>query len=233
MILVAEDIGLALLIGWVFYNNLWASIPLLIPVSYLNGNRYYEKHDRRRQENFIAEYKELLKNIISGLETGFSVENTFVEAEKLHLRLYGSDSVLLSDLHAVNAAVKLRTPIETAFEEFAARHPYEEVTSFASVFSFGKRLGGNYIDNLRATARKLEEKVGLKQEIAATIAQKRLELSVMSVMPMLIITYMKISSGDFMSPMYDNLLGRIVMSGCVLVYAAARVLGKKVISIEV
>lgn len=221
------------MISWVFYDSLWASIVLLIPVSYLNGNRYYEKYDRMRREAFISEYKELLKNIISGLETGFSVENTFVEAEQMHLHLYGMESVLISDLHAINAAVALRTPIEKAFEEFANRHPYEEVTSFSSVFSFGKRLGGNYVENLRTTAQKLEEKVGLKQEIAASIAQKRLELSVMSVMPMMIITYMKISSGDFMTPMYDNLVGRIIMSGCILIYVVSLLLGKKVVSIEV
>ena len=89
------------------------------------------------------------------------------------------------------------------------------------------------MDNLRSTARKLEEKVELKQEIAATFAEKRLELSVMSVMPMAIILYMKLGSPEFLAPMYHNLLGMLIMSGCIIAYLAAMILGKRIVDIEI
>ena len=231
--LAAEDAGLALLAAWVFYDTVWLAIPLLGPVIVLNGRRFREKRQRERETRFIGEYKELLKNLISGLETGYSVENAFLEAERQHRQLFGEESVLVEDLHAVNAAVALRMPVEKAFMQFAHKYPYEEVLNFASIFSFGKRLGGSYVDNLRTTARKLEEKVDLKQDIAATIAEKRLELSVMSVMPMAIIAYMKCGSPDFLAPVYHNLAGIVIMSGCIGVYVFAMMLGRRVVAIEV
>lgn len=231
--LISQDIALAVLIAWMFYDAVWMALPLFIPVVILNGKRFKQEHKLNETKRFTVEYKELLANLIAGLESGYSVENAFVEAENSHITLFGKESVILKDLHAINQAVGLRTPVEAAFEAFAAKYPYEEVRGFAQVFSFGKRLGGNYIENLRNTARKLEEKVELKQDIAATIAEKRLELSVMSVMPVLIIGYMRIGSGGFLGPMYHNLTGAVIMSVCIVVYVAAIILGRKVIDIEV
>ncbi|MBR1634077.1 MAG: type II secretion system F family protein [Lachnospiraceae bacterium] len=231
--LAAEDVGLALLLAWTFYDAYWMAIVLLAPVVFFNGRRYWEKQSQQREKQFIAEYKEMLKNLISGLEAGYSVENAFAEAERQHRQLFPEQSVLAAELHAINAATALRTPIERAFGEFAGRFPYEEVLGFAEIFSFGKRLGGNYVENLRTTARKLEEKVELKQEIAATFAEKRLELSVMSVMPMGIVVYMKLGSPEFLAPMYHNVLGITVMSGCIAVYLGAILLGKRIVEIEI
>ena len=139
--LAAEDVGIAFLAAWIFYDVFWMAAPLLAPVIWFNGKRFFEKQRQEREQSFIAEYKELLKNLISGLEAGYSVENAFVEAERQHSQLFSENSVLLSELHAVNAATALRTPIEKAFSEFASRHPYEEVLSFAEVFSASGSAG--------------------------------------------------------------------------------------------
>lgn len=216
-----------------FYDLWGMALVLFIPVAVWNGRRFREKQRRQKEERFIVEYKELLRNLISGLETGYSVENAFLEAERQHRHLFETDSVLLPELHAINGAVALRVPIEKAFHSFAERHPYEEVLSFASIFAFGKRLGGNYIANLRTTARKLEEKMDLKQEITTMFAEKQLELSVMSVMPMVIIAYMKVGSAGFLAPMYRNPVGMIIMTGCIGIYVVALTIGRQIISIEV
>ena len=220
-------------VAWVFYDSLWAAVLLFVPVSFVNGKRFTAKQRELYEKQFILEYKELLKSLVSGLETGYSVENAFVEAEKHHRQLFAKDSVIADELKRINAAVALMMPVEKAFSEFADRHPYEEVTGFADIFSFGKRLGGNYVENLRRTAVKLEEKVDLKQEIATTVAEKQLELSVMSVMPMAIIAYMRIGSPDFLAPVYHNWFGVALMSGCMVFYLLSMILGKKVVSIEI
>ncbi len=206
---------------------------MFFPVVYFNGKRFFEKEAKNYEKQFTLEYKEFLRNLISSLETGYSVENAFVEAEKQHQRLFEKETVLLEELHAINTSVTLMTPVEKAFEEFADRHPYEEVLSFSAVFSFGKRLGGNYVENLRTTARKLEEKVELKEEIAATFAQKQLELSIMSVMPIGIVIYMRLGSPAFLNPIYHNVIGVGLMTGCLVVYLLAVIVGKRVVNIEV
>ncbi len=222
-----------MLIAWMFYDLWQMAFVMFLPVAVLNGKRFRMKQQRLKEERFITEYKELLRNLITGLETGYSVENAFLEAERQHKHLFETHSVLLREIHAINGAVALRVPIEKAFRAFAERYPYEEVVSFASIFSFGKRLGGNYIANLRTTARKLEEKMDLKQEIAAMFAEKQLELSVMSVMPLAIIAYMKLGSPTFLAPMYKNPMGMLIMTCSIGIYVAALIIGRRIISIEV
>lgn len=212
---------------------MYAALILLIPVAYVNSRRYSAKKKSDEEVIFTNEYKEMLKNVVSALETGYSVENAFVEAQRQHEKRFGSDAVITKELIRINSAVKLKKPIEKAFFEFAERYPYEEVENFAEIFSFGKRLGGGYVDNLRTTAVKLEEKVALRQDISATIAQKQLELTVMSIMPVGIILYMRLGSPGFMNPLYHNLPGVLIMTGSIGVYIFAIWLGKKVVSIEI
>ncbi len=231
--LLAENAGLSFLVAFLFYDLWWMSAVLFIPVSIFNGKRFLGKQKKEFEKRFSLEYKDFLRNLISGLETGFSVENAFSEAERVHRKLYENDSVLIDELHAINASVGLRMPVEKAFEAFSRKYPYEEVLSFASIFSFGKRLGGNYVENLRTTAKKLEEKVELKQDIAATFAEKQLELSIMSLMPMGIILYMRLGSPHFMEPVYHNPLGFVIMTACIAVYVAAVLIGGRVVDIEV
>ena len=123
----------------------------------------------------MVEYKEFLLGLISSLESGYSVENAFLEAEQGIVRMFGANSVIAGELHRMNAKVELKAPVERAFLEFAASFPYEEAVNFANIFAFAKRLGGDYIRNIRRTAEKIEQKVELKQEITAAVAEKQME----------------------------------------------------------
>ncbi len=220
------------MVAWVFYDAWWGLLCLPIVV-YANGKRYADKKAKTVEKQFMVEYKEFLLGLISSLESGYSVENAFVEAEQTIVRMFGKNGVIAGELHRLNAKVALKNPVEQAFLEFAAVFSYEEAENFANIFVFAKRLGGDYIKNIRRTAEKIEEKVELKQEITAAVAEKQMELNVMTVMPMAIITYLRIGSGEFLAPMYHNFGGAVFMTGCICLYAAAIVLGKKIVDIRV
>ena len=55
----------------------------------------------------------------------------------------------------------------------------------------------------------------------------------MSIIPMGMICYLKISFPEFMEVLYGNLLGVFIMTICLLVYLAAYEIGKRIIEIEV
>jgi tight adherence protein B len=229
---VGQNVGITTLIAWLFYSSPVAA--LLFPVvGYVNGKRRKEAEVKARTARFYEEYRELLSAVSAALENGLSVENGFREAEKTLEMLYGADAMLRADLHTLNHKVAVRVPVEQAFAEFAEAHPYEEVRDFAKIFGFGKRMGGNYLSNLRRSIAKMEESIEVRQEIATNLAEKRLELRVMSVMPLGILGYIRLSSPDFMEPLYHNVLGYGVMSGCLAVYALCLFFGKRIVEIEV
>ncbi len=206
---------------------------MLPVVAYFNGKRRKELQRSKDREQFYREYRELLSAVSGALENGLSVENGFREAERTLDMLYGRECCIKSSVHALNHKVAVRMPVEQAFLEFAQEYPYEEVLEFAQIFQFGKRMGGDYLKNLRKTITKMEESIEVKQEIETNLAEKRLELRVMMAMPIGIIAYIRLTSPDFLQPIYHNVLGYGVMSACLLVYAGCIYLGKRIIEIQV
>ena len=54
----------------------------------------------------------------------------------------------------------------------------------------------------------------------------------MNLIPLIMILYIKITSPDLMEIMYDSLIGRVIMTGCLLVYGIAFYMGRKMVEIE-
>ncbi len=218
-------------IAYIFYDSFWGMV-LIFPVYFVTKNEYQKYRKKQVEERFQKEFKEFLMCINNGLQVGHSIENAFVDAEQELWLVFGEQSVIYREICEINRQVKMSVPIEKAFMIMVKRHPYEEVESFAEIFEFGKRLGGDYSRNLRRTAEKLSEKMELKQEIQTLTAEKRLELMVMSVMPIGILLYMKIGSGGFLAPLYGNPIGIGLMSLMLALYLGMLKLGVSIIHVK-
>ena len=94
---------------------------------------------------------------------------------------------------------------------------------------YTKRLGGGYARYLRDTADRLEERINMQGELLSMISQKKLELTIMSVMPMAIVLYMKITSKGFLDPLYHNLTGVVLMIVSLIVYTGSVAFGNYMI----
>ena len=79
----------------------------------------------------------------------------------------------------------------------------------------------------------LKKKPDVKKEIEATLAAKKSEQMIMSLMPAGIIMYLQMTSPGFLSVLYGNPFGIAAMSICLVIYATAYWLGRKIVDIEV
>ena len=73
----------------------------------------------------------------------------------------------------------------------------------------------------------------VKKEIEATLAAKKSEQMVMSVMPAGIICYLKLTSPGFLDVLYGNPFGICAMTVCMVIYGLSYWLGVKIVDIEV
>ena len=225
-------VSLTALIAWLFYRSFYGLL-VFPPVCFVVLKRRREGKKKKTGAEHRNQYRELLLSIGNSLSTGYSVENAFKEAEKELLLMYGEKAWILKELSGINRQVSLSVPVEKAFQVFAERNPSEEILSFSEVFTFAKRLGGDYTRYLKRTTEKIGEKIDLLQEIEVMTAEKRMELTVMSVMPLGIILYNTLLSSDFLTPLYHNPGGVVLMTGMLVFYAAMIWLGDKIVSIEV
>jgi tight adherence protein B len=232
MILLGQNTGITCLLAWLFYDSYWGL--LLLPfVWWLNSRRYLTEKKRKWEEKLGEEYKEMLLSVSSSLQAGYSVEHAFEEAERSLKLLYQTQSVLLPGIERLNGQVRLRVPIETAFLQMAEAYKSEDLIDFAVVFGFGKLLGGGYVQNIKETAAKISQRVELMMEIRTCIAEKQLELKAMTVMPVGMLAYMRLTAADYMGAVYHNPMGIAVMTVALFVYAGSIWLGRHIINISI
>ncbi len=191
----------------------------------LTGIYYIQKKNKQRKEVLKREFREVLMALANSLSAGISVENAFVEAEKnLHL-LYGKEGVLERELFHLNQKVLMGVAVEKQFFLLAEKINLEEMLTFAELFLYAKRMGGDYTKNIRRIALRMDEAIGLKEDMEGQMAEKLLELKIMACVPIGILVYLRIWAADFLAPMYGSFYGSIAMTGCLLLYVGSVLLG--------
>ena len=225
-------IGLAGVIAYVFYKSIVVFI-ILSPLAYLYPK--YKKNDLKlkRDRKLAGEFREGIQTLSSSLSAGFSFENAMKESESEIKLLYGEGSMIAGEFSYINHRVSMNIPIEKAWEEFAQRTDSEDIRNFARVVKVAKRSGGELNSIIAHSADTLGDKIKIDEEIKTMTAAKRLEQSIMNVIPVGIILYIDLSSPGFFDTLYTTLMGRIVMTGCLAVYVIAILISKKVLNIEV
>ena len=226
--------GLALLSGiaYLFYDFFLGGLmfsPFL--VIYL---RIWEKqYIKKQQQEFCAQFKMSLQSMSSALNVGYSAENALKETAKDLSLIYKKDTRIMREYTYMIHQLNMNVPLEQIWKEFADRVGQEDVSNFVSVFVAAKRAGGDSIEMIRNAVKQICEKIEVKREIEMTMSAKKLEFQVMSVVPFVIIFYMRIAFPDFVEVLYRNFLGIFVMTVCLAVYAGAFYMGKRMIEIEV
>lgn len=220
------------IIAWLFYRSLWGIV--LAPAVYIVCRRRYEEmQQRKRTEKLLGEFKDTMQAVSAALLAGYSMENSWREAEKELFSLHGKDCLMLAEVHRMNEAVRMNEPLEKALGEFAERSGCEEIESFAEVFSFAKRSGGDFARIIRTTTQKLIGRMEVEREIATVLAGKKLEGRIMNVMPLGILAYLTFTSGDFLEVLYGNVLGIVIMSTALGIYLATIKLSEHILDIQV
>ena len=229
---IAEAILILMLVGYLFYNNAWIGL-VFFPYVFYHIKRGQKIYEKKRQEKLSIEFKDGMQAVVSALSAGYSIENSFREALKELELLYGRKVYIYQGFSKIVNKLNLNQNIEDAFDVFAKECQVEEISNFAEILSYAKRSGGNLIQIIKTTTDTISEKIDVKREINTIITAKQLEQNIMNYVPLGIILYMRLTSPEMFVKVYGNVAGIIVMTSCLLVYFAARVIAEKIVDIKV
>ncbi len=220
------------LTAWLYYRSA-LGLPVLIPMWFWYYRGLEKECIRKKKQEFLVQFKEMLQTVSSALNTGYSVENAVRESQKELKLLYSEKEMISKEMLLLVRQLRMQIPAEQAVEEMAARVGLEDVETFAAVFATAKRSGGDMIAIMRSTAGQIADKIDVRREIEGVLAAKRYEFKIMSGIPYVIIAYMSLSFPEFMTCLYGNIIGIGVMTVCLIVYIGAYYLGAKLVEIEV
>ncbi len=227
---MGKGMAVLALIAYVFYRSsvaFFLMLPLLLLYIVVERRRMAEK----RKKDLMLQFRELMHAIIAGLQAGYSIENAFLHAYDDMRLLYGRNAQISRELQLINRELKNNVNLEDVLDDWAKRSHVQDITDFAEVFRIAKRSGGDLPGILHNAADLIGERIEVEREITTLIASKKMEQSIMNLVPFGIILYIDASSPGFFDPLYHNAFGIALMTVLLAVYAAAYLLARKILKI--
>ena len=188
---------------------------------------------RERKKLLNYQFKDALNGLSVAVQAGYSAENAVLACTRDLERLYPEDSDIVREFRYIESQQKVSVPVEELFLNFGERCHIEDIENFAAVFSTAKRSGGDMDKIIQTSARMLGDKIDVKKEIEATLAAKKAEQMIMSMMPAGIILYLQLTSPGFLEVLYGNLFGICAMTACLGIYLLSWWMGRRIVDIEV
>ena len=218
--------------AWAFYRTVMAFFLMLPLVWFYIRFRRKECISKRKRELSI-EFREAIMSVQSAMNAGYSVENAFMEAAHDMELMYGPDAYISIELKVMIRRLRSNESLEKILNDLGERSGIDDIREFAGIFAVAKRSGGNMNGIINRAVRMIGDKMEVSREIDTVISAKKYESRIMDIVPFGIIVYSSLSSPDISSVLYHNLRGNIIMTICLIVYAAAFFISEKIVDIEV
>lgn len=228
---VLQGVGISALFAYMFYRSFLAFF-ILLPLLYLYMKKRKKEYIKERKKKIGLQFRELMNCVLSGLQAGYSIENAFVMSYGDMKSLFGEKSVISKELLYIKKSLHNNQNLEDLLSDFAERSHNEDIKDFADVFKVAKRSGGNLPNIIRSTVDVINTRIDVSRKIETLVSAKKMEQSIMNVVPFAILLYINASSPGFFDSLYHNLTGIIIMSVLLAVYIAAYLLAEKIIQIE-
>ena len=220
-----------LLVSKMFYGNFWMGAiisPIGIVIYRTIKKKIYKKQIRKME----LQFRDMLTAVSDLMQTGYSIENAFVESYKEIIQIYGKNSMIGKEMRLIISRLKLNVNIEKIMADFADRYDIDSIKTFYQTFSIAKRTGGNMREIIKNVCETISLKEEIKEEIKVSMNAKRLEQKVMMGIPIFIMVYVTFASPGFLDVMHKTILGNIIMTVCLAAYVGSYIWGEKIIDVE-
>lgn len=226
---ICTGIGISVLFSYFFYRSIWA-LPFMLALGMGYMYLAVQQQHRRRLRLEKDEFKECILSVSASMRAGYAAPNAFLESMADMVMLYGADSSIVKELRLLRKGLQNSEPLEALLAEWGGRSELEEVREFADVFAIGKRGGGSMQEIMDATCRMISQSLTLEEEMETLLANKKLEQSMMNVMPFAVVFYLEQSSPGYFDMLYGGYVGRLIMTGCLVAYLFSYWLSKRILS---
>ena len=223
---------LVIALSYGFYRS-WKAVPLLVPIGIGWYVHSIKEEKRKVLEKGKGTFSDGMRSISSALGAGYSPENAVREAALELEQLYGERNEVVGAFRLMVHKLNMNLPVETVLAEAAEDLELEDLHSFAEVFGVARKSGGQLVSIIGDTVEIMEDKQETEEEVATVLAGKQFEQKILTLFPLALIAYLNLSAEGFFSILYTSLLGRVVMTVCLMVYLAAVYLSWRISRIQV
>ena len=140
------------------------------------------------------QFLDAIQMMAASLQSGYSVENAVRASAKELEKLYQRDTFIVLEFQNMALQLDRNQSVESLLQDLGERSQVEDLQSFAEVFLTVKRTGGDLLHVIRNTVSCIRQKQETVAEIETVLTGKMTEQKVMSLMPLLILLYVRLTS---------------------------------------
>ena len=224
--------GLASL-GMLFYRSLIAAL-LCAVVSIPAERLYMSFRAKGRKEKLLEGFRDTLYTVSGSVAAGRQMPAALKDAEAQARASYGADSDICRELDRICGIYgSAHGDIGEMLSDFGERSGLDEIKQFASSYEICRSNGGDVESVCLQSASILLDKIAFRSEARSVIAQKKLDIALLTAMPVLVLLMLNLVSFSYVAPLYSGLSGRLLMSFCLGGIGLAAYLSLKITEIEI
>ena len=225
-------ISVAVLVSYLFYDSVYAFL-LILPFIKLFIYRENKKIIKGRILKLEGQFCEMIGSLSTYLSAGLSPETSVISARNDMVKMYGEGALIVNEMDEIIKGFSLGVTLSDGLKKFSARYKSDDIRDFVTVFTEAFKSGGNLVSIIKSTVAIMQDKRRIEDEIKAMLKGKMLEQKVICVIPIMIFVYLRFSSKEFVSVLYHNVAGIVVMTLCLILYVSSILLSEKIVNIKV
>ena len=222
-----EWIGIAGFLAYFFYRSYWAMV-LLLPGIWFYTKEKKKKIFVKRKKDLEQQFKETLMSVQTNLQSGYSLENAFLESYSYIVDIYGSNCDMAQELLWIQRGIANGEALECLLWDLGKRCPESIVEDFANVYAIAHKMGNGWTEIIMKIIDNMNQQMEIKQEIEILIHGKKMESRIMCIVPFFILFYMNLTSKGYFSVLYHNPGGILIMSVCLGGYLFAFLMSERI-----
>ncbi len=198
---------------YVFYDNCLVSLLISLIFSFIMKKQYKYYLNNKRKELLKTQFIELLQSLSASISAGRQMGEALEEGLFVIRNTFSLESPLVIELEFIVKRLKeCREEEEKLLKNFAKRVKIRDISSFVEFYAICRETGGDMEKAIVKTSQIIMEKQSIEKEMQVLSAQKKFEGKLISVMPILVIIFLRMTSPSYLAPLYATLAGRIIMT---------------------
>ena len=218
------------LFAYFFYRSFLAVI-VLIPGIWFYRKEKMKKAGQKRKYALEQQFKETLLSVQTNLQSGYSIENAFLESYSYIANLHGKSSDMAKELLRMQMGMANGDTLEHLLWDLGKRCPESALEDFANIYSIACKTGSGWTEIIMKIIAGISQRMEIKQEIETLVHGKKVESRMMSIVPFFILFYMDMTSEGYFDVLYHNLAGIVIMSVCMAGYVFAVLMSERITEI--
>lgn len=218
------DLAFYALSALAFYDSYLLSILSLIIIFVLFKFRGLYKVDVYAL--YLDSFIDFLNQINSGLSSGLSFESSVLQSNK---SLEKEQGYMVRVFKHLENAVRYGVGGEKLFDELEKQYPIEECRLYTSMLKLSKKTGASMNKITETVLDNLYMKFKTVSEAKIIVFQKKLEHMILCIAPLIIIFFIRFSSGKFIESLYITFIGKIVMTVAFAFLLIMKIVGRRIV----